>query len=517
MSRQQRISSQAAFAMALVISLGALLLGPGLAVPGAHAQEGKRVVVVPFNGSGGGKIAETVAEIVKAAGYTVVSDGDYRDAARKLDARGQDAAQVARVAAEMQLTAVLFGEIDKGASRLVKVQIHAGATGAQVAVVEFEVQRRRLTSEEEELVRTKLLPALAGVTGAPPPPPARGGEEAIEIEGETEGPGTEGTEGTEGTGGTESTEGTGTTADGTTVQQADDTDVAFAPDALSRSRDTGDGENKAKAAPSRAGSTGLELAAGVSFTSRVLRSEVQNDVVGPTYDGPPAPALFLGVEAYPAAFASETLPARFVLANIGLQLQFERVFGLTSEVVFNSGGSEMSEVLDTTQMRLRGGLVYRLRFGDDATSPVLRLGVGYERYQFELDRGPLPAGAVVTLPDVTYTSVDPGLDFRYPVSDRIAVTARGRLLLILDPGDLASPEQYGDTSSTLGFDVGLDVEYLATEQLAVRLGARFMDVTIGFEGNGMLSNNLDGDMSTQDVDGITDYYLGALLTAGYLF
>jgi hypothetical protein len=514
MSRQQRIPSQAAFAMALVIGLGALLLGPGPAVPSAHAQEqGKRVVVVPFSGSGGGKIADTTAEILKAAGYTVVSDGDYRDAARKLDARGQDSAQVVRVAAELQLTAVIFGEIDKGASRKVKVQVHAGATGAEVAVIEFEVKRRRLTPEEEELVRSKLLPALASVTGAPPPPPPPPprGEAEIEIEGETEGTGTEGT-GTEGTG----TEGTTTPAGGP-VEQADDTDVAFAPGALSRSRDTDKGEDAGKPGPSRAGNAGLELSAGVSFTSRILRSEVSEDIAGPTYDGPPAPALFLGVEVYPAAFASETLPARFILSNIGLQLQFERVFALTSEVIFESGGTEMSEVLNTTQMRLRGGLVYRLRFGEDATAPALELGVGYERFQFELDRSPLPDDAVVTLPDITYASVDPGLDFRYPVSDRIAVNARGRLLLVLDPGDIANREQYGDTTSSLGFDVGLDVEYLAMERLVVRLGARFMDVTIGFEGNGMLSNNLDGDMTTQDVQGITDYYLGALLTAGYLF
>jgi hypothetical protein len=508
MLRQQRISSRAAFAMAVMLGFGALLLGP--AVPSAHAQEGKRVVVVPFSGSGGGKIADTTAEILKAAGYTVVSDSEYRDVAGKLDARGRDAAQVARVAAEMQLTAVLFGDIDKGASRKVKVQIHAGATGAEVAVVEFEVQRRKLTPEEEEVVRTRLLPALAGVTGAPPPPPPRPrGDEAIEIEGEDEGSPTPAGTGSTGTGST-------TTPAGGAVAQAEDADDAFVTAALSRSRDTGDGEKKASS--SRAGKAALDLSAGVSFTSRILRSEVNNDEVdGPTYDGPPAPALFLGLEAYPAGFASESLPGRFILANIGLQVQFERVFALTSEVVFDSDGSSMSEVLDTTQMRLRGGLVYRLRFGDDATSPVLKLGVGYERYQFELDRAPLPTGAIVTLPDVTYASVDPGLDFRYPVSDSVAISARGRLLVILDPGAVATAEQYGDTSSSLGFDVGLDVEYMATDQLAVRLGARFMDVTIGFEGNGMLSNNLDGDMTTQDVEGITDYYLGALLSAGYLF
>lgn len=512
MLRQQRIPSPAAFAMALVVGLGALLLGRGLAVPGAHAQEnGKRVVVVPFEGSGGGKIADTTAEILKAAGYTVVSDSEYRDAARKLDARGQDSAEVAKVAAELQLTAVIFGEIDKGASRLVKVKIHAGANGAEVAAVEFEVKRRKLTPEEEELVRTRLLPALANVTGAPPPPPRPqgGGETEIEIEGEGGGE-TEGT-GTEGTGGA-------TTTGGSPVQQADDTEVAFARNPISRSRDTDEGEDEGKAGSSLAGNAGLELSAGVSFTSRILRSEVLvDDVEGPTYDGPPAPALFLGVEAYPAAFASETLPARFVLANIGLQLQFERVFGLTSEVTFDVDGGTSSEVLDTTQMRLRGGLVYRLRFGDDGTAPVLKLGVGYERFQFALDRSPLPGNAIVTLPDTTYASVDPGLVFRYPVNDQLAVSARARLLLILDAGDIANMDQYGDTTSSMGFDVGLDVEYLVMERLAVRLGARFMDVTVGFEGNGMLSNNLDGNPATKDVEGITDYYLGALLTAGYLF
>lgn len=488
--------------MAVLIGLGVLVLGP--AVPSAQAQEGKRVVVVPFNGSGGGKIADTTAEILKAAGYTVVSDSEYRDVAGKLDARGRDAAQVARVAAEMQLTAVLFGDIDKGASRKVTVQIHAGATGAEVAVVEFTVQRRKLTPEEEEVVRTKLLPALANVTGAPPPRPRNDEEAAIEIEGEDE-PG----------------QGNATTSRpprpaGTPVAQAADDEDAFATAALSRSRDTGDDEKKASS--SRAGKAALDLSAGVSFTSRILRSEVSSDVVeGPTYDGPPAPALFIGLEAYPAGFASESLPGRFILANIGLQLQFERVFALTSEVVFDVDGNAMSEVLDTTQMRLRGGLVYRLRFGDDATAPLLKLGVGYERYQFELDRDPLPTGAIVTLPDTTYASVDPGLEFRYPVSDSIAVSARGRLLVVLDPGAVADADQYGDTTSSLGFDVGLDVEYMATDRFAVRLGARFMDVTIGFEGNGMLSNGLDGDMATQDVQGITDYYVGGVLSAGYLF
>lgn len=496
MSRQQRIPFMA-------LALGALILG--LQAHAAHAQESKRVVVIPFSGSGGGKIASTTAEILQAAGYTVVSDDEYRDAARKLDARGQDDANVARVAAELQLSAVIFGEVDKkGGGRQVTLAVHAGANGAAVAKIEFEVKRRKLTPEEQETVRTKLLPALSGVTGAPPPPPrqpAGGEEEAIEMEGDE--------------GGEQPSAPTGPA-----VAQADDTEELEFKEAagggavIRRDRDEDEEEDEVETKPLRAG---VELTAGVSFSSRSLSPDARAGIDGPTYDGPLAPALALGLELYPASFASESLPARFILANIGIQARFDRVFALTSEILYTQGGDAMTETVDTTQMRFGAGIVYRLFLGDSATAPVLKLGVGYERFQFSIDRGGLPGGVIVPLPDVQYASLDPGLTFRFPITEVLAVSAVGRLLVLLDPGDVAKADQYGDTSSSLGYDVGLDVEYKIMERLGVRVGARFMNVTLGFEGNGELANNLDGDPSSQDVDGISDTYLGGLITAGYLF
>jgi hypothetical protein len=514
MSRQQRIQSRSTFAM--VLALGALILG--LQVRSAHAQESKRVVVVPFSGSGGGKIASTTAEILQAAGYTVVSDDDYREAAGKLDARGRDAAKVALVASELGLSAVIFGEVDKkGGGRQVTLKVHTGANGAEVATVEFEVQRRKLTPEEEETVRTKLLPALSGVTGAPPPPPKpapkpaqkpgqspAGGDEAIEMEGD---------------------EGSGETGDeppkptGPAVAQADDTEeLEFTGGAgggtVAKRDDRDEDEPKTEAKATRAG---VELAAGVSFISRSLSPDARDGIDGPTYEGPLAPALLLGVELYPASFASESLPARFILANIGIQARFERVFALTSEIVYSQGGDDMTETVDTTQMRIGAGIVYRLFFGDGATAPMLKFGVGYERFQFSIDRGGLPNDVVVPLPDVAYASLDPSLSFRFPVTEALALTAGGRLLVLLDAGDVAKADQYGDTSSSLGYEAGLDVEYMIGERLGVRVGARFMNITLGFEGNGELANNLDNDPATQDVDGFSDTYLGGLVTAGYLF
>jgi len=513
MSCLQRIPSKSTFAM--VLALGALLLG--LQVRSAHAQESKRVVVVPFSGSGGGKIASTTAEILQAAGYTVVSDDDYREAAGKLDARGRDAAKVALVASELGLSAVIFGEVDKkGGGREVTLKVHTGANGAEVATVKFEVQRRKLTPEEEETVRTKLLPALSGVTGAPPPPPKPAqkpgqkpgqkpaeGDDAIEMEGD---------EGSE-------TGDEPPKPSGPAVAQADDTEeLKFTPGGgggtVARRDDREDDEAKTDAKAVRAG---VELTAGVSFIGRNLSPDARDGIDGPTYEGPLAPALFLGLELYPASFASESLPARFILANIGIQARFERVFALTSEIVYSQNGDDMIETVNTTQMRFGAGIVYRLFFGDSATAPMLKFGIGYEQFQFSIARGGLPDDVVVPLPDVAYASLDPSLSFRFPVTKALALTAGGRLLVLLDPGDVAKADQYGDTSSSLGYEAGLDIEYMIGERLGVRVGARYMNVTLGFEGNGELSNNLDGDPATQDVDGFTDTYLGGLVTAGYLF
>jgi hypothetical protein len=515
MSRQQRIPFMA-------LALGALILG--LQAHSAHAQESKRVVVVPFSGSGGGKIASTTAEILQAAGYTVVPDDDYREAARKLDARGQDDANVAKVASELQLSAVIFGEVDKeGGGRKVTLSVHAGANGAEVAKVEFEVKRRKLTPEEEEAVRTKLLPALSGVTGAPPPPPRKppgGQEEEIEMEGDTgdatggQGNGEAGGQGNGETGGE-------TAPTGPAVAQADDAEELEFKEAtggggavVRRSGDKDKGEDKASAKAVR---PGVELSAGVSFNARTLEPDARAGIDGPTYEGPLAPALSLGLELYPAALGSGSVPAAFILRNIGIQARFDRVFALTSEILYTQDGNEMTETVDTTQMRWGAGVVYRLFFGDTVTAPMIKFGVGYERFQFAIDRGGLPGNVTVPLPDVEYASMDPGLTFRYPINESLSVSVVGRLLVILDAGDVAKADQYGDTSSSLGYDAGLDVEYKFSEKLGVRVGARYMNVTLGFEGNGTLSNNLDDDPGTQDVDGLSDTYLGGLVTAGYLF
>lgn len=494
MPRHHRDSSPSVIAPALL--LGAALALAGLPGRSAHAQEqGKRVVVNLFTGSGGGAIARQTAAILAEAGYTVIESDEYRGAARKLDARGAAPASVARVAAEIGADIVLFGAVEKVSGvREVTVKVHAGASGAEVAVVRFQTRRRRLSDEETEAARAQLLPALAAMG-----PGAPAGADAGEGAGEDPGLEMEPDDMTP-------ADGSEPAGSGEAVAQAADTeDVVLTPGA--RDEDGEDEDEDAAAGAAAGGRPPVHVAGGLSFTSRILRSSAPDGVEGPTYDGPLAPALYLDAEIYPAALGPASMPGYAILSNIGIQARFERVFGLSSEVSYTaSGGEEMLLDLDTTQMRIGAGLVYRLFLGEGAGAPVLMLGAGYERFQFEVDKSGLPADATVDLPNVTYTSIDPGVGFRYPVTDAIAVTGRGRLLLVLDSGELEDTAEYGATSSSLGFEVGADVEYRVLPKLAVRAGVRFMDITVGLEGAG-----------TSNVDGLTDYYIGALLTAGYLF
>ncbi|WP_428267725.1 hypothetical protein [Haliangium sp.] len=503
---------------AMVLCALALVAAPaGL----AHAQ-GKRIVVIPFSGSGGGRIADTTGEVLAQAGHTVVSAGDYRDAASKLDARGRDPADIAKVAAEVGVDAVIFGDIERPARlREVTVHVHAGATGVEVGTFRFTAKRRRLNKEEQATVRDGLVPLLDNLEGGPVRPAPRtpagdqdiemGGDQDIEMGGDQDiemggDPDIE-------MGGDTPERPTTTTGTGP-VEQVSDTEDAFdavpagRTPASTRDRDDGDEGPKASSSTRRA----MDVAAGLSLNSRFLRASTQAGATGPEYNGTVAPGVFIDAEVYPAAFGPESMPARAILSNIGIRVLFDRVLFLTSGV---EGGGQSAD-LDTTHMRFGVGLVYRYFFGDADNAPVIKLGVGYDRLQFSLDKDAAPAGIDVDLPNVAYSSIDPGVAFTYPISGALAVTADARLLLVLGAGEVEDMDEYGGTSSSLGFDIGAEVEYEILPRLSVRGALRFVDVTLAFDGTGARTDR-DGNAATQEVDGITDYYIGAQVTAGYRF
>ena len=69
----------------------------------------------------------------------------------------------------------------------------------------------------------------------------------------------------------------------------------------------------------------------------------------------------------------------------------------------------------------------------------------------------------------------------------------------------------------LGLDVDLGVDYTLTRNWFVHAGVRLHTIGFTFKGNGALTNNRDGDMTTVDVHNARDNYFGGAITAGYAY
>lgn len=496
---------RARFLMALLA--GILALGLGQAQ--AQEQGGKRIVLMPFSGSGAKYLRRAAAEALLQGAHEIVPDRDYKRAARKQKARGLEPENVALVAGALGADGVLLGEVDKAdGKRLGTLRLLSGKTGEQVAEIRIAYGRRRLAPEEEEEVRTRLLaavatlPALSGSGGA-------GGARS---------PGAGDIE--------DAGDGDGAAPDsGPATTQARDEEIPALGDddevpGEVLAADTPVSQEPPAKSEGVAGHDAIELIAGLSFTRRALSSSTEGDVVGPEYTGALAPGLQIALEIYPMALKSLGGSSPGVLGNLGIRAHLDRVVGLTSELPYmdpeNPGAGELTAELGTTQMQMGVGLVYRQSLGDGATAPSLVFGIGFQRLQFSVDEGDAPAGVVVDLPSVAYASIDPGLTFRYPLSDTLALDIGGKLLLVTSSGDIQDEDEFGG-GSALGFDLGAGAEYRLSGSLSMRAGLRLIDIGTSFDGTGPESNLRDGNPDTVDVTGVNDLYLGGQVTAGYRF
>lgn len=490
-----------------LIALLAGILALGLGQAQAQEQGGKRIVLMPFSGSGAKYLRRAAAEALLQGAHEIVPDRDYKRAARKQKARGLEPENVALVAGALGADGVLLGEVDKAdGKRLGTLRLLSGKTGEQVAELRIAYGRRRLAPDEEEEVRTRLLAAVATL----PTLDGSGGA------GGAGGPG--------GSAAPDSGDGPAPDSEPATAQARDEEipdlgEDDEVPEEVFAARTPASQEPSAKTG--RGASHGaIAVSAGLSFTRRALSSSTEGDVVGPEYTGAPAPGLQIALEIYPMALKSLGGSSPGVLGNLGIRAHLDRVVGLTSELPYmdpdNPGAGEMTAELGTTQMQLGVGLVYRQSLGDGATAPSLVFGIGYQRLQFSVDEGDAPAGVVVDLPSVDYASIDPGLTFRYPLSEVLALDIGGKLLLVTSSGNIQDEDEFGG-GSALGFDLGAGAEYRLSGSLSVRAGLRLIHIGTSFDGTGPESNLRDGNPDTVDVTGVNDLYLGGQVTAGYRF
>jgi hypothetical protein len=186
----------------------------------------------------------------------------------------------------------------------------------------------------------------------------------------------------------------------------------------------------------------IELGAGVKFFTRNF--DYNDDVSGlRTYSLSGAPAGFVSLRLYPAAFFTDGFAA-----NIGIAAGYERAFAVSSK---NAQGDE----LDTSSQEFYAGLRLRLPFAAHEAGLV----AAYGQHSFTIDGDE-------SVPDVDYSFVRTVVDARFRFG-KIVVGAHVGPRFVLGTGQLG--EIFPDASAG-GIELGLHGGYAVTDNLDLLLG-----------------------------------------------
>jgi hypothetical protein len=383
--------------------------------------------------------------------------------------------------------------------------MRSGKSGESIAEVEVTAKKARLSAREISDVKAQLLPALDDIGSG------GGGDDAVASNDDDD----SGFKGKRDDGGELRGEDRVGDDDDDTADTGDsdggDTDAPPPSDEDTRvaARDDesggGGGGGSTDADVAASGAVGTipltmrtafaDLAVGVSGTARTLDFTAEGAGAPQNYSSSLVAGVQFAADVYPLAYGRKS---KGLTSNIGLSAVFDRVIKLESE----SGEGAAAVKLPTTEQRWGVGLIYRQPIG---AKLWVEGSVRYSQLTFEIDDSDAPG--TVTVPDVNYTYIDPGIGVRYLIGSKISAGLEVRVPLPLDAGeidDAPSAGTNGQGSATLtAIEAEIAADYLITSNIFARLGGRFMTWGYAFD---------------QDaVSGARDTYFGGHLLAGYLF
>jgi hypothetical protein len=425
-----------------------------------------RVVILDFVGPQAAKATRAVEDAISKE-VDLVPASDYVQAQKRLRIKKVTGENVARIAGEIQVDAVVSGKVaKKGKGLTLQLTVREGKSGETVDTLRVGLTSARLDAQAEEEIRAELLPSLAKI--APLSAPAA--EDPVAKEDPSgKGPG--------------EAEGAASSASEATAQgtySAEELEERLYRDA-------------------RGGISAGVLAfyRGLTFDHDLSAAEKP-----PNYSVPFIGAMLVDGEVYPLALSGMTGAA----SGIGVS------FSLSRTLVMESSVENTDRTYSTTMSQWDVGLRYRWNFGSQPTQPTLNLGVSYGQQAFEIDTD----GDVIDLPNVTTSYVDVGAGMRFPLGQpHLALSASGHYLQVLSSGDLSAADSYGG-ESVLGFLVDAGIEYRILRQYSLRVGGRFQRIAHTFDGSGAETTGRDAD-ADQDVTGAVETYASGYATVGYLF
>jgi hypothetical protein len=192
------------------------------------------------------------------------------------------------------------------------------------------------------------------------------------------------------------------------------------------------------------------------------------------YSLSPGPQLGLWLEAFPAAFATDSFAA-----NIGVFGHFNLGFGASST-------TPAGATLTTKYQDFLAGLKLRVPFG--AFQPYVAIGYGMQKFALE------PADA--TRPNLSYGLVFIGAGARLQVTPAFDIDLAGGYLHVLGTGTGAG--EFGalyPRATALGIDVSLSAGLRVTSMIGVRAGVDFRQF-------GLATNYVGGNPGIPAVGGV---------------
>ena len=452
-------------------ALLALLLWPAIA-----RAERVVVAIAPFRGPSTRPVSESVQRILRPR-VTVIPAARFARVARSLFAQGNGAEDIAAVAHELGASFVVTGvtKLDEKRWNLI-VTLRDGATGQTMAKLRYPLSSPRVPPSVLRTLKTELIDALQAAVDAPSAlPVAR--PSAKEPPPRWEPP----------------------------HDKPAPTSPPVRPDEPREPRDPGELRAPAPVAVTTPApsvvQTGrpkwarwFEVGLGIGLQGRSFAT----DPPPPRLENGIAPSLHLEGTIYPLAFSWRR--ARGIFSGLGLGITLDLPFwpAFTTK-------ADLSQRLPATEIRIEGGLRYKLTLYKPLPRPQLTLLVEGGVHQFLFGTS-ADGSRLVLAPDVRYVYASVGGRFTVHFADWTWIWAQFQYHVVTDGGPIQLQANYG-LAATVGFRFGVGLDFLVWR--GIRIGAqggyeRFTS-RYGYDPN-----------AAQKRDTSTDEYFGGTLVLGYV-
>ncbi|HEV7556262.1 MAG TPA: hypothetical protein VGO00_12430 [Kofleriaceae bacterium] len=468
----------------------------------AHADKKKRVVVLEFEGKHADKFHESV-EMLVGKHHEVVPVDKWNETATNIAADGKLPERIRKIAKKLHVDAVITGKVEKKDGKYtIKLKLRDGKTGDVVgSPLEVTDDDTKLDKAAKKEIRESIIVGIDGLGGkevvaeADPPPkkhdlvkdhPETGadavGDKTAKVDPPPEDP----------------------PKHHKKKKVTDATDPAPEP---TGGDVTAKPEAKVAGDSISPGERAVDVALGMSFVARRLNftSTLSPGLAPPGYSQTvPVPGALIDATIYPLAFGHSKTD---ITKNIGINVLFDQVIHINSQL---KNIDQSTTKLQTTEGNYAFGGVIRFPFGSAMTITGM---ARYGRQSFSIAH---PTGVNVDLPSTAYSMVEGEGKIQYVFSPQITIDARLGVLVVLNAGNIADPDQYGKATG-FGFETEIGADYLLTKSVFARASVRAETLGLSFNGSGTKTYMRDNDPTTIDVTAARDTYFGATLAVGYLY